>query len=399
MTMDVIYKLRIIIVLSFTFIFSTHIAEAPAYDISNEVNEFTTFYYQRPVPEKAPEMLKKFIQSDFFQSKEAYKNDVAGLTAYFFGRLGQISPELKEQYRHIFEQSNHQGRYLVADVFGHCASESDRQWLLGKANEPGYEGERDFVNKIFGPPLTPPIDLANMEIKKDDQLDYYWLEFFVTGNTQAVKQIFNVVKWPDKSRDKIQSFLNSNAAESKKNTVKQILRDSFEIQFKEDEILSKDDIDVKIAHGIMMRGQRPAFKALSEAIPFLNEEMGYYATKGAAAWSVNSNAGQHEEILRFLESEINTLNGAPRLLALQYAAFSELDRNEDEAALRNIKKAIELDPTSVGAHQLLYLMFMKKGDAEGMTQQMATIEVLNPVLAKELKSVQSKAAQIVEQKW
>lgn len=56
-----------------------------------DLDDFITFYYLKPEPDKAPEMLINFLQSEPFKKYDKhYKNSMA----YFFARIGQSEPSL-----------------------------------------------------------------------------------------------------------------------------------------------------------------------------------------------------------------------------------------------------------------------------------------------------------------
>ena len=350
-------------------------AAGPALAEAREVGEYISFYYQAPAPEEAPEVIGALLDSEILNSKAAVESDFRGTTAYFFGRIGQMNPEIKVFYRALFEKSA--DKSFLVHIFRYCADEEDRKYLLAKVKDPGFEEPAEMVNGLFGSGLTEPVNLPERDIKRSGDLDYYWNEFFLTGSEQVLEKLLNVISWPDRTRAKVESYLNGSAAPENKEKVRQMLRTEFDFHFgKGGEILSKDDLDSKLALAVTTQGKGKEFQELNNLLGFTDEDTLHYATKGAVAWALASNALQHEKVLRFLEKKIPDLTGGALLLALQTAGEAELERNEDAAAEKHIRKVIELNPTDLRALEYLHLIYVKRDDDEGASDVNAKIKAL-----------------------
>ena len=345
---------------------------------------YLNLFYQHPEPEKAPAMLRELINSDFYQSKRAYQDDAVGITAYMFGRIGSLYPDVKNGYRQVYEETNEQGRLFILNLYQYCLSGDDFEYLSKTAKEHRTNEEQKAMERL-SEKKQPGLDLSKRDIEKSSELDYYWSEFFITGNIEPVRKILNVMQWPDRTRIKLADFLKGAASEKEKEKISATLK-PFDIQIEGNEILSQQDLDISISEGIMLKNLGQIFQEIKKQIPYTDEDITYFATKGVASWAMNSNAGQHEKIQRFLESQIPTLNGSGLLAALIFSAEAELDRNEDRAALNNIQKYLNLNPQNARAHQFLMLYYMKQGDQEGVIKQIKILDTLDPDLAREIRN-------------
>ena len=102
-----------------------------------------------------------------------------------------------------------------------------------------------------------------------------------------LKKILNVISRPDKSREKLAAYFAKEQPPVTERIVMDILKSSFEIFINDKkEIVTNDDLDIKLAFGLMMMDQGKEFQRLNQTIVFTNAEVSYLAAKGAAAWAL-----------------------------------------------------------------------------------------------------------------
>ena len=56
--------------------------------------------------------------------------------------------------------------------------------------------------------FTKDLDPLKELVRNCADLDYLWAEFFLTGNTEAIKKIIEVLKWPDRIRSRVNTWLS-----------------------------------------------------------------------------------------------------------------------------------------------------------------------------------------------
>ena len=369
-----------------TVTFSRNAYPVEPVSAQKEVTDYLTHFYLRPEPAQASEILEKVLGDDYYKSQEALRENVQPLLAYSFGKIARLHPEVKENFKALFEKTDHAGRALIIGIFNFCADESDRGYFMEKAKSEAYAAEKDVINQVFGQGLPPVIDLTTREVAGGVQLDFYWNDFFITGDTVLLKKILNVISRPDKSREKLAAYFAKEQPPVTERIVMDILKSSFEIFINDKkEIVTNDDLDIKLAFGLMMMDQGKEFQRLNQTIVFTNSEVSYLAAKGAAAWALGSNAVEHEKILKFLEAEAQTLSGSPLIRTLLIIGFAEFKKEELDSALKHIDQCLALDSQNVQAHHIRMVIMKKKGDAEEVKKEMAVLEELVPELTAELR--------------
>jgi hypothetical protein len=171
--------------------------------------------------------------------------------------------------------------------------------------------------------LDPPDELKAgrylpEEARGPQHLDLYWGEFLVTGSLEIVKRIIAVLDWPDLTRHLINQALAA-APDAAEGVIR--LSDDQWQSFRELGILIgatgevprphvavPGDVDLLLWQGLQMKHEAScALVRQLEGNPVL-----YVATKGAALWSLRSNAEQHPGVKRLCEAEAAVTGGAGR---------------------------------------------------------------------------------------
>ena len=76
--------------------------QAPPASVSQqqtELNQFLTYYYQDPQPERAPELLAQLLMGQLpYASRPSDEHHNRGLMIYFFGRIARDHPAVIRRY-------------------------------------------------------------------------------------------------------------------------------------------------------------------------------------------------------------------------------------------------------------------------------------------------------------
>ena len=206
------------------------------------------------------------------------------MVLFWFARAADLQPQAIPAYEALLAKVPAAGQSLVSTVIQLARKDSSEQ-------------------------LSIPLDAAfpkdleslNRTVRNGLDLDYLWCEFFLTGNTEAIKKIVDVLKWPDRIRSRMNTWLQDPpdgalASWRKERIAKRLatataimcdVRIMCDVQGKRIEI--DDDLDCLCMVGRKIQVRDPKeFRNLRSALPFelSDDDVNYMATKGAAKWSL-----------------------------------------------------------------------------------------------------------------
>ena len=167
--------------------------------------------------------------------------------------------------------------------------------------------------------LEPPDQLKGAgylltAIGNPQNLDLFWCEFLVTGTLEAVKRIVAVLDWKDLTRSLIDEalLLRSGGVELSEyqwQSFRQlgILIGSTDA-VRHPHVAVPGDVDLLIWHGIQEKHEA----SVALVRQFRQDHLVHMATKGAALWSLRSNAEQHPSVKELCEAEAGVAGGVGR---------------------------------------------------------------------------------------
>ena len=160
---------------------------------AEELSAFAASYYRRENPESGKEdqlaNALRFAASNF----EAPDPHAHSLSVYFFARVASLDTSVLFRFEKLLEKCSGYGRDYVSTVISLAKCEGTQELTL----------EDSFPTHF---------DLLETPVQGCEDLDYLWTEFFVTGNQEAVAQILEVTKWPDRVRNKLNLWLQKPAS-------------------------------------------------------------------------------------------------------------------------------------------------------------------------------------------
>jgi hypothetical protein len=234
-------------------------------------------YYRDAEPAIAAEALAYALEAGLLMKDET-------LLAMFL-RIAELHPEVNTRFREMFRPS------LDAETRGiiHLLVAPPEQFQDAR-----------YLNK----PITHP-----------QHLDFLWGEFLVTGSLEVVKRIIGVLDWKDLVRSLMdEALLNPAAAKIQLSQVQWQSFAELGILIRTTESVSHPhvvvpgDVDLLIWRGLQQKHEASA--ALVRQLD--QEQILQLATKGAALWSIRSNAEQHPSIKELCEAEAEIAGGAAR---------------------------------------------------------------------------------------
>lgn len=276
-----------------------------------ELNDFMMYYYQRRRWSKRARSAKSTKRDQLAEALEYAATprnfpdmDAQNLALYFFARVARLEPSVIPQYEASLEKVSHGERSFILNVLR--LATDDRKQELARSLEGSFPGEFDVLQR----PIAGPADL-----------DYLWVEFFVTGSKDPVRKLIEVLAWPDRVRHKLDRWLQKPAfgffSRWRKKRVLEQLRRVAEIacDATTNTIKTIDDLDCMCVLG--PETQFPSskeFAKIKAALPFdlSQDDMNYVAMKAAARWSLSSNACMHPKVLEICQKEFERHSGDTR---------------------------------------------------------------------------------------
>jgi hypothetical protein len=240
-------------------------------------NRVAAGYYRDADPAVAAEALAYGLEAGLFMKDET-------LLAMFL-RMAELHPEVNARFREMFSPS---------------LDEETRGIIHLLVAPPEQFRDARYLNK----PIAGPADL-----------DLLWGEFLVTGSLELVKRIIGVLDWKDLIRTLMdEALVNPEAAKIQ-------LSEAHWQSFAELGILIGTTETVRHAHVavpgdvdlLIWRGLQKKHEASMALVRQLGQEdILHLSTKGAALWSLRSNAEQHPSVKELCEAEADIPGGAGR---------------------------------------------------------------------------------------
>lgn len=199
----------------------------------------------------------------------------------------------------------------IAEVYP-AASE-----LLQAKRNNASGAERQAVDLI----LDPPQEIRGAaylpeSIQSPGEMDLCWAEFLVTGKTEVVEKIVSLLDREDGTRLFIDQLLSNESKEFDLSEAERNGLHQFGIgvgKLSDDlgwEVMTPGDTDLLLWLGIKEQNQvcMRILNAMDDALQL------HLATKGAALWSLQANAGQHGTIRLLCDEAAETPGGFGRTL-------------------------------------------------------------------------------------
>lgn len=185
-------------------------------------------------------------------------------------------------------------------------------------------------------------------------LDLRWNEFFATGDAAPVREIADVLAWPDRLRAHVTRLLTEKrwtdalfgSAPKRRTELAGRLRPiGVRVDVDAGAVLNAVDLDCLA----LLRGTSAApdkVKALQQALPspLGAPDLIYMSTKTSAVWSLASNAARHPPVLDACAEALARAEGHARLSLLSVVGHARLERGDFDEALALADQALAAEP-------------------------------------------------------
>ena len=172
----------------------------------NEFDKFFTYYYQtQPTDNTILEALEYFIHYVNLTTAEN-----VSLSKQLFSKIGELKPDIIRDYENIYSHSK-EGRQFIFSVLQNIGDPHTKEFIQKCLLKDEFKDHHNTLRESLNTWTPRALNAFNHPIKCPNDLDVLWAEFIITGNTQSVIQIIDVLEWPDITRKKINSWLQSKS--------------------------------------------------------------------------------------------------------------------------------------------------------------------------------------------
>jgi hypothetical protein len=310
-------------------------------------------FYQRPSPQLAEELVLWWVTTSHAMQRDFQENP-CNIVLYALIRLAEIYPELLREYERRFDEANPWGQRFLARVLAHCGDDLSVNWATNRGDINRFEDLR-ILSKA-----TRRGRIAMLPIRTATQLDYWWMEFLLTGDRAAIAEVASCLRQRSVIREKLDRWLARRApftwlgGRSRRRAVDR-LEQRFGIACEQREVKNLEDLDCVCLQEEAFGDIR--YGAITEAAKYLPFRLSYQAqmeigTKMMAKWSLFSNALQHSTVRDFCFEASEGVENGPRaelqfgLTMLDIAANIHAAEGNGSESLRLAKRFIDLDSHS-----------------------------------------------------
>jgi hypothetical protein len=158
-----------------------------------------TFYYQAPDPTLGPKVLKEFLKKENLEHPWIVAHEhVQNLNIAALGDIGAGQPKVVREYEAAFADAPHKGRRLILRVLANCGDkktvEQVNAWLADDRYAEVRAELQSLKKSLEGPKRKHACDRA---ARTPDDLDFLWVNFFVTGEYAPIARLLDVFDVPD----------------------------------------------------------------------------------------------------------------------------------------------------------------------------------------------------------
>lgn len=277
-------------------------------EVSNddELNNFTAYYYLNPRPSEVPQALEYYLRSALFNETKSNANTIK-LMSYLYGKLAEMNPILLKEYIKLYDPAKKDGRLLLLSIYKIYRDEQTENYLK-KISETASPREKQMIQDVLSkPPLGYRSYLRGID--KYDPLDFFWIDFFVTGDKEPVIKLIEILSWKDLLREKLNDWISAKQNPSEISKLERLLNMmEFNADLRNRKIGFVGDLDCLYSANLQDSGSahersKPGVE-IRKILNLTEEDLIYMATKGAAMWSLQSNAQQHARVLEICKEEL-----------------------------------------------------------------------------------------------
>ncbi len=276
----------------------------------NELNNFTAYYYLHPRPLETPQALKYYLNSASFSESKSNPGTI-DLMSYLYVKLAEMNPNLLKEYTKLYDSAKEDGRLFLLSIFKIYRDEQTENYLKERSGTASQHEKQIIQDVLSKPPQGSKAYLKGIE--KYDQLDFFWIDFFLSGTKEPIVKLIDILSWKDRFREKLSAWMHAKHNSHEESRLESFLMDmGYYTDLGTERINFEGDFDCLYSSylqgsGFAHKRSKPGIE-IRKILNLTKDDLLYMATKGAAMWSLQSNAQQHAKVLEICRKELSSRN-------------------------------------------------------------------------------------------
>jgi hypothetical protein len=157
-----------------------------------------TFYYKNPDPKLGPKMLKDLLKKENLEHAMFARDD---FTLLLIGaQIGDIvngHPELVRECEAMFADTTPRGRKVIIRSLMNSGNKESAQKVGEWIKDPKYADQKAELEALKAHIEDPKrAHIRDVAAKNPEDLDFLWVNFFVTGEYTPISRILDVFDQP-----------------------------------------------------------------------------------------------------------------------------------------------------------------------------------------------------------
>lgn len=303
-------------ILFYFLIFPIHALKAEI-TTEEEFNNFTTYYYLNPQPDKAPQTLEYFLRSKLFRDSINTNGHVIEMFTYFFGRVANINLYLIREYEKHYDSEDKFGKLFLMNIFSIASDEQNKHFFKARLTAETDNEMKGFLEKLID---MPPLGNKRITegVKDYNDLDFMWMDFFVTGDKDPIVKLIDVLSWEDKFKNKLLTWISNKHSKKEIRDLNALLNEAnIKVDLEKRNFDSGTDMDCMYSAYLQASGRNNQRSKsgiqIRQVLGLLEEDLFYMTTKGAVMWALQSNAKQHPKVLEYCKEEFLRRNDKSKI--------------------------------------------------------------------------------------
>ena len=319
-----------------------------------EYNGFMKSYYSsEPDAERTAEAVRYGTSSSYLQQCKNAPGAV-DINRFFLARIGIENSPVLRVYERISDDVSHEQRIFLLGILSCVGDATTKIFLQDRVNLDSYGEERVEIERILtsGVPdgLSEPLRSI---VSTGLDLDFLWVEFFVSGNGTAIRRIIQVLEMPDRIRGELNGWLRSERSglprffQWRYDRFARKLDESLgiSVDISRKEVTTPEDLDC-LCSMENLSASRERFKKARSILPFKlsAEQVNEIGVKASAKWSLGANSMSDDLVRSICKEEAETRDGRSKIALLEIVAAVYRSLGQHEEAAQYLQKYVRLHP-------------------------------------------------------
>lgn len=159
-----------------------------------EFNEWFTYYYMHPAPERIPDGIRYYCDSSMFEKANTHMP----MAAFYTALLKEDNDLMRSVCKSITADGSDNSKVFLLNVLWLANTAESRKLMDAAKSEWKSDEMRDLIVRIE---KQKPDNILSAPVKDPARLDMLWGTFLATGKAEPVKKIISVLHLAEDGHD------------------------------------------------------------------------------------------------------------------------------------------------------------------------------------------------------